>query len=118
MAREVARLMTRYARRRIVPELKRRAPSRTGRLRRSLGARPYGDYGVVIGAVNEPYDRAREKATGRRHPGVYGFIINQRPGVYEGWFTKVIVDRVPKMIRALEAEARRLYLQGENNDAR
>ena len=112
MASEISRLMTRYARRRILPELKRVAPHETGRLRRSLGVRPYGDYGIVIGAVNEPYDRSLEKLRKRRHPGVYGFILNQRPGVWQGWFTKVINDRVPKMMRRLKPEAVRLYQEG------
>ena len=106
----VARLMRRYARRRILPALKLASPVRTGRLRRSLGVDNYGEYGIVIGAIRPRYSRALEKATKRRHPGVYGYIVNQKPGRYEGWFTKITNPGAKKMFKRLRREASRIYL--------
>lgn len=107
----VAREVTRALRRRVLPFLKASAPRRTGRLARSLAVRPYGDYGAVIGAVRGRYSRAAEKTAGRRHPGVYGYIVNQK-GVHAGWFTRVTNRRVPPVMRRIAKRVSDIYLQG------
>ena len=76
MASRLARDMRNYARRRIVPLLKESAPKATGELRNSLDADMWGRFGIVIGALRPPFWELGKRAR-RRHPGVYGYILNQ-----------------------------------------
>ena len=111
----------------VLPLLRQAAPVRSGRLKRSLGVKQIGGK-VVVGAVNEPYT----KGQGPRHPGVYGYILNQghsgtrrgrtinrrtrkirvRQHEHVGWLTKVTTGRAMKRaLRNAAREALPIYLR-------